>query len=82
MGVGGAVARLTELRQRQRRAQLETLRFLLLRDGDSGEEGFLGRRRVGRVAFRQNLAADAMQESVALVFSRLAREHQCLVDPA
>ena len=82
MGVGGAAGRLIKLRQRQRRAQLETPRLLLLRDGDSGEECFLGRRRVRRIALQQNLAADAVQESVALVFSRLAREHQCFVDPA
>jgi hypothetical protein len=40
---GGSI----KLRQRQRRAQLKTLRLLLLRDGDSGEEGFLGQRGIG-----------------------------------
>jgi hypothetical protein len=37
---GGAAARLIKLRQRQRRAQLEAPRLLLLRDGDGGEEGY------------------------------------------
>ena len=60
MGVGGAAGRLIKLRQRQRRAQLEAPRLLLLRDGDGGEEGFLGRRRIRRIALEQNLAADAM----------------------
>ena len=41
VGVGGAAGRLIELRQRQRRAQLEAPRLLLLRDRDGGEEGFL-----------------------------------------
>jgi hypothetical protein len=34
MGGGGAAGRLIKLRQRQRRAQLEAPRFLLLRNGD------------------------------------------------
>jgi hypothetical protein len=43
----------------------------LLCNGDSGEECILGRRRIRRIALEQNLAAQAMQESVALVFSCL-----------
>jgi hypothetical protein len=42
---------------------------LLLRDGHCGEECVLGRRRIGRIALEQNLAAQAMQESVAPVFT-------------
>ena len=43
MGVGGAARRLIKSRQIERRAQLETPRSLLLRDGDGGEECFLRR---------------------------------------
>ena len=60
MGVGGAIGRLIELRQRERRAQLVAPRLLLLRNGDGGEERFLGRRRVRRIALEQDFAADAM----------------------
>jgi hypothetical protein len=63
-----------ELRQRERRAQLETARLLLLRDGDRSEERVLGRRGIRRIALEQNLAAAAMQESVAPVFSGLSCE--------
>jgi hypothetical protein len=63
-----------ELRQRERRAQLETPRLLLLRDGDCGEECVLDRRRIRRIALEQNLAPAAMQESVAPVFSCLTCE--------
>jgi hypothetical protein len=74
MGVGGAVRGVIELRQRERPAQLETARLLLLRDGDCSEERILGRRRIRRIALEQNLAAAAVQVSVAPVFSRLACE--------
>jgi hypothetical protein len=53
----------------------------LLRDGDCGEERLLGRRRVGRIALEQNLAAQAMEESVALVLSCLVCESEGFVDP-
>jgi hypothetical protein len=52
-------------------AQLKTPRLLLLRDGDCGEERILGQRRIRRMALEQNPAAQAMQESVAPVFSCL-----------
>ena len=81
MGIGGAAGRLIKLRQRERRAQLEAPRLLLLRDGDGGEECFLGGRGVRWIALEQDLAADAMQESVGPVFSRLVRERQCFIDP-
>jgi hypothetical protein len=42
--LGSAADALIKLRQRERRAQLETFCLLLLRDGDGGEEGFFGRR--------------------------------------
>jgi hypothetical protein len=34
---------------------------LLSRNGDGGQEGLFGRRRVRRIALEQNLAVDAMQ---------------------
>jgi hypothetical protein len=40
----------------------------VLRDGDCGEECILGQRRIRRIALEQNLAAQAVQESVAPVF--------------
>jgi hypothetical protein len=64
----------SELRQRERRAQLETPRLLLLRDADCRARCMLGRRRIPWIALAQNFAAHAMQESVAPVFSCLACE--------
>ena len=61
MGVGGAAGRLIELGERQRRAQFEAARALLLRDGDGGQEGFFRRRGVGGVALEQDFAARPMQ---------------------
>ena len=52
------------LSQRERRAQLETLRLLLLRDGEGCEEGFLSRRYIRLIALEQNLAAYLVQESI------------------
>ena len=61
VGVGGTGGRLVELGQRERRAQFETARCLLLRDGDGGLEGFLRRGEAGGIALEQDFAADAMQ---------------------
>ena len=61
MGVGGAGGRLVELGQRQRRAQFEAARALLLRDRDGGQEGFFRRRGVGGIALEQDFAARPMQ---------------------
>jgi hypothetical protein len=63
-----------ELRQRERRAQLKTARLLLLCDGDCSEKCILSRRRIRRIALEQNLAAQAMQESVAPALSCLTCE--------
>src|SRR5215469_15299908 len=60
MSIGGSVRRVIELRQRERRAQLETARLLLLRDGDCREERILGRGRIRRIALEQNLAAQTV----------------------
>ena len=81
-GVGGAVGRLIKLRQRSRRAQPKAPRSLLLRDGDRGEECFFRRRRVSRIALQQNLAADAIQESIAPAFFCLPCKRQRFIDPA
>ena len=61
MGFDGAAGRLIELGQRQRRAQFEAARALLLRDGDGGQEGFFRRRGVGGIALQQHFAARPMQ---------------------
>ena len=61
MGFGGAAGRLIEFGQRQRRAQFEAARALLLRDGDGGLEGFFRGRGVGGVALEQHFAARPMQ---------------------
>jgi len=82
VSVGSAAGRLIQLRQRERRAQLETPRLLLLRNSDGGEECFLRRRRVRRIALQQDLAADAVQECVAEMFSGLVRQSQCFIDPS
>ena len=60
VGFGGAVGRLIELGKRQRRAQSEAARALLLRDRDGGQEGFLRGRGVRGVALEQDFAARPM----------------------
>ena len=81
MSVRNTTGRLIKFRQRERRAQLKTPCLLLLGDGNYGEERILGWHRIRRIALEQNLAAAAMQESVAPVFSCRACEGQRLVDP-
>ena len=78
MGVGGAGGRLVELGERERRAQFEAARALLLRDGDGGQEGFLRRRRVGGVALQQDFAADAMQFRFECAIARCGRTSPAL----
>ena len=75
-----AAVRLVEPRQRQRRAQFETMRTLLLRDRDSGQKRFLGSRRVDRVTLQQHLAADAMQLGVELAISGLLARRKRFVE--
>jgi len=53
------------------RAAQNCARLLLLRDGDCREECVLGKRRVCQIALEQDLAAQAMQESVAPAFTCL-----------
>ena len=77
----GAAGRLVEPRQRQRCAQFETARTLLLRDRDSGQKRFLGSRRVGRGTLQQHLAADSMQLGVEFAISGpLARRKRFVED--
>ena len=61
VGVGGAAGRLVELGERQRGAQFEAARALLLRDSDGGQEGVFRGRGVGGVALQQHFAARPMQ---------------------
>ena len=60
VGVDGAAGRSIESGERERGAQLEALGLLLLRDGDGGEEGFLGWRGIRGIAPQKDLPADAM----------------------
>ena len=62
--------------------ELETSRLLLLRDGDCGEECFLGGPGVRRIALEQNLAADAMKEGGGPIWADLFRQRQRLADCA
>ena len=61
VGVGGAGGRLVELGERQRRAQFEAARALLLRDSDGGQESVFRRRGIGGVALEQEFTARPMQ---------------------
>ena len=60
VGVGAAVGRAVKLRERQRGAQFEAARLLMLGDGDRGLQGLLGRRGIRGVPLQQNLGADAV----------------------
>jgi hypothetical protein len=66
-------------RQTESGVQLKTAGLLLLRDGDCRQECLLGRLFIGRIKLEQDLAAQAMEESVAPVFSCLTCEGQRLV---
>ena len=61
LGFGGAGNRLVEFGQRQRGAQFEAARALLLRDGNGGQESLFRGRGVGGVALQQDFASRAMQ---------------------
>ena len=61
MGVDRATGRLVELGERERGAQFEAARALLLRDRDGGQERFFRGRGVGGVALEQDFAARPMQ---------------------
>jgi hypothetical protein len=72
--------RLIELGEGDCRAQSEEASVLLLGDGDGGLEGLFSGHWIVRIAFQQDFAAQAVQESVGPVFSCLTRERQRLVD--
>ena len=74
MSVRGTARGIVKSCQIESCAQLKTARLLLLRDGDCSEKSILGRPRIRRIVLEQNRAAQAMQESVAPVFSCLTRE--------
>jgi hypothetical protein len=69
MSVSGTAGGIIKACQIESRAQLKTPHLLLLRDDDCSEQCILGRRCIRRIALEQNLAAQAMQESVAPMFS-------------
>ena len=80
-GVGIPAAALIKIGKRQRPAQLKTAHLLLFRDGYRSQECFLGRCGMRGITLQQNVAADAVQDSVIAVFSSLLRERQRFIDP-
>ena len=80
MRLGGAAGRLVELSERQRRAQAPAARALLLRDGERGLEGFLGRRGVCGIALQQQFAAKKMGKGEVTTIFDLTRESQGFFD--
>ena len=62
---------MVEFGERQRRPQFEAAGFLLLRDGDGGEEGGFGGGGLGGVLFEEDFAADAMDFGVEPALTRL-----------
>ena len=60
-GAGGAAGRRIKLGQRQRCAQFEAARALLLRDRDSGQECVFRRRRVGGIALEEDFSTRPIQ---------------------
>ena len=82
VGVRGATDRLVELRQRQRRAQLEAARALLFRDGDGGQKSFFRRRGIGGIALQQEFAARPMQFRFERAIAGAVRRRQRFVEIA
>ena len=80
VGLAGAARRLVELGERQRGAQLEAAAFLLLRDGDGGEEGGFGGSGVGGVLLQEDFAANAVEGGVEPMLSGFGRQRQRFVD--
>ena len=74
MSVGGAGGRLIELREPSAACRLEAARALLSPDGNGGEICILGARGIWGSRFQEDVAANAMEERVSPVFSRLARQ--------
>ena len=61
MSVDRTTGRLVHLGERERGAQFEAVRALLLRDRDGGQESFFRGRGIGGVALEQDFAARPMQ---------------------
>ena len=81
MSVHGTAPRLVELGERQRGAQFEAARPLLLCDADGGPQGFFGWRRVGGIAQQQHFSADAMElRFEGAILGSLACRHRFLND--
>ena len=80
VGVGEAGVRLIEFGQRQRRAQFEAARALLLGDGDGGQEGVFRGRGVGGVALQQGFASRPMQFSFKCAVTGAVARRQRFVD--
>jgi hypothetical protein len=80
--LGRSADRLVELGERKGREQLIAARALLFRDGDGREEGLFSGRRVRGIALEQDIAADAEEQGVGPMLSRLIGERQRVVDPA
>ena len=80
VGVGGAAGRLIEFGQRERRAQFEAARALLLRDGDGRQERVFRRRGISGVALQQDVAADAMQFRLERAMTDALARRQRLVE--
>jgi hypothetical protein len=81
MSARGPARGIVESRQTESRAQLKTARLLLPHDGDCPEECLFGRHCILRIALEQNLAAQAIEESVAPALSCLACESERFIDP-
>jgi hypothetical protein len=62
VGIRRTTRRVIKSCQIESYAQLKTAGLLQLRDADCSKECILGRRRIGRIALEQNLAAQAMQD--------------------
>jgi hypothetical protein len=78
--LGGAAGRLIEPGERQRRAQAEALRSLLLCDGDGSQEGFFRRSWVGGVALQQGFASRPMQFRFERAIAGAVRRRQRFVN--
>ena len=80
MSVGGASDRLVRLGERQRGAQFEAARALLLRDRDGGQERFFRGREVSGVALKQDFAARPMQFRFERAIARAVGRRQRFVN--
>jgi hypothetical protein len=73
-------SRLIELRERQRGAQAEAARALLLCDGDGGPESLLGVGVIAGAALKQNFAFQVKKERVRPAFPGVLGKRQPGID--